>query len=100
MAAMMSACGVLCSDCPAYLGGGKDSAHQAATAAAGKRIYGLNEMPKNISCGGYLGPDDELFHIRRTCEARLCCRLGTCAECPVERCSDLEMAQIVMGCGP
>jgi hypothetical protein len=98
MAAMMSACGVLCSDCPAYLGGVKGVAHQAATVAAWKRIYGLNEIPENISCGGCLGPDDHLFHTSRTCKARLCCRsksFSTCAECPVETCSDLEQAQSI-----
>ena len=96
MTKMMSACGVLCSDCPAYLGAGKGVAHQKSTAAAWRRIYGLNETVENITCGGCLGPDDQLFHTSRTCKARHCCRskgFGTCAECPVEWCPDLEKAQ-------
>lgn len=98
MATMMSACGVLCSDCPAYQGAAKGVAHQKATAAAWRRIYGLNEPAENISCGGCLGPDEQLFHTSRNCSARRCCRskgFATCAECSAENCPDLEKAQAV-----
>ncbi|HUI56812.1 MAG TPA: DUF3795 domain-containing protein [Bryobacteraceae bacterium] len=98
MLTIMSACGVLCSGCPAYLGAARGVAHQQRTVAAWKRIYGLNETPENISCGGCLGPDDQLFHTSRACKARLCCRskgLLSCAECPLESCPDLEKAQSV-----
>ena len=95
---MMSACGVLCSDCPAYFGDAKGITHQKRTAAAWRRIYGLNETFENISCGGCLGPDDKLFHTSRNCKARRCCLskgFATCAECPAEQCPDLERAQSV-----
>jgi len=98
MAKMISACGVLCSDCPAYHGEAKGLAHQKRTVAAWQRIYGLNELPVNISCGGCLGPDDELFHTSLKCKARRCCQskgFKTCAECPVKDCPDLEKAQSV-----
>lgn len=97
-AKMMSACGVLCSDCPAYHGDAKGVAHQKRTVAAWARIYKLNESIENIRCGGCLGPDEELFHTSRTCKARQCCGskgFGTCAECSVEGCPDLEKAQLV-----
>ena len=96
MARMMSACGVLCSDCPAYLADVKGVAHQQRTAAAWNRIYGLNESAGSIACGGCLAPDDRVFHTCRACKARLCCQskgFNTCAECPVEHCPDLENAQ-------
>jgi hypothetical protein len=73
MARMMSACGVLCSDCPAYSGAAKGLVHQQRTVAAWQRIYGLSETAENISCGGCLGPDNQLFHTSRTCKARRCC---------------------------
>jgi hypothetical protein len=98
MAKMMSACGVLCSDCPAYLGVAKGVEHQKCTAAAWQRIYGLSEQFENISCGGCLGPDGQLFHTSRKCKARQCCRskgFRSCAECPAEQCPDLEKAQSV-----
>lgn len=96
MTRMMSACGVLCSDCPAYFADAKGVAHQERTASAWQRIYGLNETRQNISCGGCLGPDDQIFHTSINCKARRCCRskgFATCAECPVEHCPDLEKAQ-------
>ena len=98
MAKMMSACGVLCSDSPAYHGERKGAAHQKRTAAAWQRIYGLNETPENISCGGCLGPDDELFHTSLRCKARRCCLskgFESCADCSVKDCADLEKAQSV-----
>ena len=98
MARMMSACGVLCSNCPAYQGTSKGVAHQKRTADAWLRIYGLEERAEEISCGGCLGPDDQVFRTSRTCRARRCCLakgFTSCAECPVEHCADLERAQSV-----
>ncbi len=98
MATMMSACGVLCSDCAAYLAKQKGVAHQKRTADAWLRIYGRAENVEDISCGGCLSPDDQVFHTSRTCKARRCCiakGFGSCAECSVERCADLERAQSV-----
>ncbi len=95
---MMSACGVICSECPAYAGSAKGVAHQRRTAAAWRRIYGLREKPENITCGGCLGPDEELFYSSRRCKARLCCRskaFTSCADCPRKTCQDLERAQAV-----
>jgi hypothetical protein len=95
---MMSACGVICSECPAYLAVAKGIAHRRRTVQAWRRIYGLTETVEHISCGGCLGPDDELFHTSRSCKARRCCRrkrLSSCADCPKRSCHDLETAQAV-----
>ena len=93
---MMSACGVPCSECPAYLAVAKGITHQKRTVEAWHRIYGLTEAVEHISCCGCLGQDDEVFHTCRNCRARRCCRskgFGSCAECPIESCVDLEKAQ-------
>jgi hypothetical protein len=95
---MISACGVICSDCPAFDGAAKGSAHQQRTADAWRRIYGLNMTAEQISCGGCLGPDQELFYTMGNCAARICCRskgFSSCAECPSVDCADLEKAQSV-----
>jgi hypothetical protein len=100
---MMSACGVLCSDCPAYLGKIKGIKHQELTAEAWHRIYGLNEAAGNISCSGCLGPAEELFYTSRSCKARHCCLskgYSSCADCPQESCEDLEKAQSVWDAVP
>lgn len=93
---MLSACGVKCSECPAYHGQARGIAYQTVVAGAWRTIYGLAEAPQRISCGGCLGPDDELFHTSRSCRARQCCLshgFADCAECPAESCPDLERAQ-------
>lgn len=95
---MISACGVLCSECPAYLGAAKGIEHQSRTAEAWHRIYGLNETAEHISCGGCLGLDEDLFYTSLKCNARRCCQskgYSSCAECPIESCTDLEKAQSV-----
>jgi len=95
---MISACGVMCSECPAYHAAEKGVAYQRRIAAAWRRIYGLKEPAANISCGGCLGPERDLFHTSRRCKARRCCvrnGFGSCGECPMEACADLEHAQAV-----
>jgi hypothetical protein len=94
----MSACGVLCSECPAHQGAEKGPEHQARVVEAWRRIYGLEEKPEHIDCGGCLSPDNEVFHSSRTCTARLCCLskgFKSCAECPQDVCALLERAQSV-----
>lgn len=94
----MSACGVLCSKCPAYLAESKGLAYQKQVAEAWHRTYGLNEKPERISCGGCFGPDEKLFHTSRGCKARRCSRgkrLNSCAECAQAPCRNLEKAQSI-----
>jgi len=95
---MISACGVLCSDCPAYQGQARGLEHQMRTVEAWIRIYNRPEAPEDIRCGGCLSPDDEVFYTSRTCQCRLCCRakgLESCAGCPEEDCARLKEAQAV-----
>lgn len=95
---MMSACGVLCSDCPAYHGAQKGSLLQERVAEAWHRIYHLNFSADQIACGGCLGPEKDLFCTQVNCKARRCCLskgFNSCAECSVEGCPDLEKAQSV-----
>lgn len=95
----LSACGVICSECPAFLAGqAKDPAVRERVAAAWHELYGLNFGPEVISCGGCLRRDEDLFFTSRNCSARRCCRsrdLASCAECADRPCVDLERAQSV-----
>jgi hypothetical protein len=95
---MTSACGVLCSDCAAYRGREKGEAYQCRAASAWHRIWGRQETPEQMACGGCLGPDAEVFYLSIRCWARRCCLangFSSCAECPVDGCHDLEHAQAV-----
>ncbi len=95
----MSACGVICAECPAYLAGqSNDPAVRERVVAAWHEIYGLNFGPEMISCGGCLGSDEAVFFTSRKCSARRCCRsrgLANCAACADRPCTDLERAQSV-----
>ncbi len=94
---VVSACGVICSKCGAYRAASKGSSFQQEVAEAWRRIYGLDEKTANISCGGCLSPDDQVFHTSIRCTARRCCLekgLKNCGECPVESCPLLERAQL------
>ena len=95
---MISACGVLCSMCPAYMGKEKGSDYQQITAEAWNRLFGLGVTADQIKCCGCTGPDEEIYHSSIKCKARNCCRnkgLNNCVECSVEPCEDLEKAQSV-----
>ncbi len=98
MTEMMPVCGVMCSECPAFDGASKGTVHQRRTVEAWRRIYGLSETPENITCGGCLGSDRDLFHTSGRCRARSCClskALSNCGECAKQSCEDLEKAQSV-----
>jgi hypothetical protein len=93
---MMSACGVLCSSCPAFHAATHGRAFQERVADGWRRIYGLTMPPEDISCGGCLGPDHELIRPSKRCAARTCCLakgLAGCVDCPQQACNDLERAQ-------
>ncbi|HTT57912.1 MAG TPA: DUF3795 domain-containing protein [Opitutaceae bacterium] len=62
MDVQLSACGVICSECPAFVAGhSADPAARARVAAAWHDLYGLNFDPEAISCGGCFGPDEAVF---------------------------------------
>lgn len=92
----MSACGVICSGCAAYLAASKGSAYRKEAADAWRRIYGFQTDPEKMSCGGCLSSDDQVFHTSVRCTARRCCLskgFDSCAECPEESCALLARAQ-------
>ncbi len=95
---VMSACGVMCSDCGAHLAASKGPNFQKTVADAWRRIYGRDEDPDKISCGGCLSSDDQVFYTSVRCKARRCCLekgFRSCAECPKESCELLAKAQSV-----
>jgi hypothetical protein len=95
---MMSACGVLCSSCPAYYAQKKGTRYQKRTVEAWQRIYRMHVTVDQLSCCGCTGPDEDVFHTSRRCKARCCCRFkgfSSYAECPIVFCALLKKAQSV-----
>ncbi len=74
MEILMSACGVLCSDCATFNGAGRGPAYQKEASEAWRRIYGFQTPPEKMCCAGCLSADDDVFHTSVTCAARRCCR--------------------------
>ncbi len=96
MDTVMSACGVICSDCAAYLAAPKGPSYRKEAAEAWSRIYGFQTEPEKMSCGGCLSPDDRVFYTSVRCTARRCCLnkgSANCAECPEKSCGLLQRAQ-------
>ncbi len=96
MEKIMSACGVICSDCAAYVAASKGPAYQKEASEAWSRIYGFKTEPEKMSCGGCLSSDDRVFYTSARCTARRCCLskgFSSCAECPEKSCELLEKAQ-------
>lgn len=93
---IMSACGVICSDCAAFLAASKGLSFQKEAADAWCRIYGFQTDPEKMSCGGCAGSDEQVFHTSLGCAARRCCLskgFNSCAECPTDSCDLLARAQ-------
>jgi hypothetical protein len=93
---VMSACGVICSGCAAYLASSKGLVYQKEVAEAWKGIYGFDADPARLSCGGCLSPDDQVYPTSVKCTARRCCLnkgLNSCAECSEQSCDLLAKAQ-------
>lgn len=96
MEQVMSACGVICSDCAAYGAASKGPDFQKEAAEAWGRIYGFQVEPEQMSCGSCLSSDDEVFYTSIRCTARRCCRskgFTSCAECREKSCELLKRAQ-------
>ncbi|HVP15431.1 MAG TPA: DUF3795 domain-containing protein [Terriglobales bacterium] len=97
MSIHMSACGVICSECPAYRAReANDPAERARVAQAWHELFDLSFTADQIPCGGCLGPHEDVFCTSRECAARRCCLargLASCAECPDRPCPHLERAQ-------
>ncbi len=96
MEKLISACGVICSECAAFHGASRGIAYQSEAAATWGRIYGFQTEPEKMTCAGCLSSDNEVFHTSVTCAARRCCRskgFSSCAECAEQSCELLAKAQ-------
>jgi hypothetical protein len=97
MAIRMSACGVICSECGAYLAGQKaDEAFQQRVADAWQSIYKLDVAPEALSCGGCLNVDAPAFATCNDCFVRQCVLakgIAHCGLCDQYPCAELERVQ-------
>jgi len=97
MTVHMSACGVVCSECGAYVAARKqDPSLQQHVAAVWNRIYKLDVKPESVSCGGCLNLDAVPFATCKDCYVRECVLakgIAHCGLCDAYPCAELERVQ-------
>lgn len=97
MSIQMSACGVVCSECGAFLAGKKaDTAVQERVAAMWNKVYGLEVKPETVTCGGCLNTDAVAFVTCQDCFVRQCVLakgIAHCGICDEYPCAELERVQ-------
>jgi len=89
---LVAMCGLICSDCPAYLATvNNDDEKRRETAAAWSKQFGVDIKPEGINCMGCLSTEGPVFHHCTVCEIRKCGMdkgvpdCGHCAEYACEK---------------
>jgi len=97
---MIAKCGLVCSECPAYIATQKnDDVLRADTARKWSEMFKSDIKPSDINCDGCQSESPRMFSYCSTCEIRICARekkLATCASCPEYSCKKLDefLAQV------
>jgi len=85
MAEIIGACGLVCSECPAYLATqADDAARVAAVAAQWSKDYGGDIKPADVWCDGCMELGARKCGHTKECDVRACVterRLANCAPC-------------------
>lgn len=95
MKRMVAVCGLICTECPAYVAKKKnDSNLRKKTAEEWSKMFNANIKPKDINCDGCVSGSLILFAHCNECKMRLCAmsrkaeNCGKCADYPCEKISD------------
>ena len=91
---IIAKCGLVCSECPAYIATQKnDDALRAETAKKWSEMFKADIKASDINCDGCQSESPRLFNYCATCEIRKCARekkVSTCAACPEYSCQKLD----------
>ena len=91
---MIAKCGIVCTECPAYIATQKnDDALRAETAKKWSEMFKADIKAADINCDGCQSESQRLFSYCQTCEIRKCARekkAATCAACPEYSCAKLD----------
>ena len=85
-------CGLICSDCPAFLATQEnDDVERKRVAELWSKTYGGSIKPEDINCDGCVSTSERVFGHCRVCEIRKCGQskkvqnCAYCAEYPCEK---------------
>lgn len=97
MTVRVSACGVVCSECGAYVAGQtSDRAMQERVAKAWHTIYKLDVAPEALSCAGCMSVEGPVLATCKDCWVRQCAMskgIAHCGVCDQYPCAELERVQ-------
>ena len=93
MSRMIAYCGLVCSNCPAFLATqSDDDVARAKTAALYSEKFGVHLKPEEINCEGCTSKGGRQIGYCRSCGIRQCCSgrgLDNCAACSDQPCENL-----------
>ena len=91
---LIGVCGIVCSECGAYLATKKDDeALRKKTAKEWSKMFGAKVKPSDIVCVGCTATKGKHFHYCAECELRACGhkkKAKNCAHCNLYACEKLE----------
>lgn len=91
---MIAKCGIVCTECPAYIATQKnDDVLREQTAKKWSEMFKAEIKAADINCDGCQSEGPRLFHHCNECEFRKCARekkVSTCAACLEYPCQKLE----------
>ena len=94
MEKIISCCGIVCSECPAFLAtSANDDVERRKVAELWTKEYGHPVKPEDINCDGCQSRGDRVFGYTRICEIRKCAQgksLKNCAYCDDYACEKLS----------
>ncbi|TAL38662.1 MAG: DUF3795 domain-containing protein [Spirochaetes bacterium] len=94
MDAIISYCGLVCTECPAFVATrNDDDALRARTAAEWSKQFNVEIKKEDIYCKGCLNEEGRIFGHCSVCGIRACGRerkVGNCAGCGEYSCTKLD----------
>lgn len=91
---MIANCGIVCSECPAFIATkNNDEEGIKKTAEMWSKQFGGDIKPEHVWCDGCISKGDRHCAHWSECEIRICCHgkeLANCAECDDYACEKLE----------
>jgi hypothetical protein len=93
MEKMIAVCGLVCSDCPAFIATQKDDDEERKKVAeTWCKEFKVDVKPEDINCDGCVADSQRLFNYPKVCEIRKCGlekKLKNCAYCDEYACEKL-----------
>jgi len=94
MEKMVACCGIICSECPAFIATmNDDDAERKKVAESWSKEFKADIKPENINCEGCLSKGERVFSHTKVCEIRKCGQekgVENCAHCDEYVCEKLD----------